>query len=491
MSIGQSKFQWETLLDDAEWDRAESLEQLLPTAPSHEPTRPSLRSPVRRTIGLLALSGVLACTLILWLAAQRGVSAIDGELHDVIEVENWLQRSDHFTATASLVDADADPVWQTAHLRELELASESAQGGRLQQTLVERTRLRSGLAMVQATVTDESGEAHRESRFYRETPAGWQRTSPDDAFWGREQALETQHFRIRYRQADAQAVFAVAPKLDLLYEQLRADLGLAGDPPHLAVDVAPVTVESLGFLHFRQERITVPSPLLAHAPVDVSDDAILVQYLTYPLVMQVWNEADAAVGVPWRDGARLWWGSMTGGTQMWLGAASDEPTADWLNAEAAWLYAEAQGIRAGQREPSSADRRTLCRGQSMWRLNVPACLSLDSLCLDPEWDRHVQYMPPAPTTLRQLLAVDEWDLRPLTEAPACMAWQRSVAASTIVDYFVQTFGREQLPRLTAAFRTHDSWETLISAVTDVSAAEFEAGWQQFLVEKYGYELREQ
>ncbi len=178
MSIGQSNFQWETLLDDAEWDRAESLEQLVPTAPSHEPTRPSLRSPVRRTIGLLALSGVLACTLILWLAAQRGVSAIDGELHDVIEVENWLQRSDHFTATASLVDADADPAWQAAHLRELELASESAQGGRLQQTLVERTRLRSGLAMVQVTVTDESGEAHRESRFYRETPAGWQRTSP-------------------------------------------------------------------------------------------------------------------------------------------------------------------------------------------------------------------------------------------------------------------------------------------------------------------------
>ena len=100
-------------------------------------------------------------------------------------------------------------------------------------------------------------------------------------------------------------------------------------------------------------------------------------------------------------------------------------------------------------------------------------------------------MPPAPTTLRQLLAVDEWDPQPLTEDPACMTWQRSVAAITVVDYFVQTYGREQLPELVAAFRTHDSWETLIPAVTDVSAAEFEAGWQQFLAEKYAYELREQ
>ena len=216
MSIEQSNFQWETLLDDAEWDRAESLEQLLPTRTSHEPdtSGPCAHRSGARSV-VLALSGVLACALVLWLAAQHGVSAIDAELHDVVEVENWLQRSDHITATASLVDADADPAWQTAPparagAGERERAARAAAAGA---GGAHAPALRPGHGAGHRHATKTAKPTAR-SRFYRETPAGWQRTSPDDAFWGREQMLETDHFRIRYRQADAQAVIAAAPKLD-------------------------------------------------------------------------------------------------------------------------------------------------------------------------------------------------------------------------------------------------------------------------------------
>jgi len=47
---------------------------------------------------------------------------------------------------------------------------------------------------------------------------------------------------------------------------------------------------------------------------------------------------------------------------------------------------------------------------------------------------------------------------------------------------VQTHGREKLPGLLDGFHTHDSWETLIPAVTGVCAEQFESGWQEFVTE---------
>ena len=40
------------------------------------------------------------------------------------------------------------------------------------------------------------------------------------------------------------------------------------------------------------------------------------------------------------------------------------------------------------------------------------------------------------------------------------------------------------PVLLAALGEHTSWQTLIPAIFDVSAAEFEAGWQAYLAERY-------
>jgi hypothetical protein len=61
---------------------------------------------------------------------------------------------------------------------------------------------------------------------------------------------------------------------------------------------------------------------------------------------------------------------------------------------------------------------------------------------------------------------------------------RVVAMETIIEYVVVTYGRERLPRLFAALGQHGSWQSLIPAVFDISADEFEAGWQSYLAHQY-------
>lgn len=56
---------------------------------------------------------------------------------------------------------------------------------------------------------------------------------------------------------------------------------------------------------------------------------------------------------------------------------------------------------------------------------------------------------------------------------------------TLLEYAVDANGRERLPRLVTDLGQYESWETLIPAVYDVSSAEFEAGWQAYLVTHYG------
>ena len=61
--------------------------------------------------------------------------------------------------------------------------------------------------------------------------------------------------------------------------------------------------------------------------------------------------------------------------------------------------------------------------------------------------------------------------------------QQSVAAATLIDYVVNTYGREKLPDLLAGIRTYENWTTLSPAVFGVSAEELEAGWQRYLAEQ--------
>lgn len=52
----------------------------------------------------------------------------------------------------------------------------------------------------------------------------------------------------------------------------------------------------------------------------------------------------------------------------------------------------------------------------------------------------------------------------------------TIALATVLEYAVETYGREHIPSLLAGIARHQSSATLIPDVFDVSLDEYEAGW---------------
>jgi hypothetical protein len=59
-----------------------------------------------------------------------------------------------------------------------------------------------------------------------------------------------------------------------------------------------------------------------------------------------------------------------------------------------------------------------------------------------------------------------------------------MAAETVVDYAVTTYGREWLPALVQGLGQYETWDELVPAVFDIPVSEFEAGWQAYLTTRY-------
>jgi hypothetical protein len=55
---------------------------------------------------------------------------------------------------------------------------------------------------------------------------------------------------------------------------------------------------------------------------------------------------------------------------------------------------------------------------------------------------------------------------------------------TIIDYIVATYGREKLPALATALVENPNKEDLIPTLFGCSVAEFEAGWQAYLAQRF-------
>ena len=58
------------------------------------------------------------------------------------------------------------------------------------------------------STTPQTG-SYLETRFYRLTEKGWQRTAPRTEFWGKMSAAETTYFAVTYWQRDTEAVAEV------------------------------------------------------------------------------------------------------------------------------------------------------------------------------------------------------------------------------------------------------------------------------------------
>jgi hypothetical protein len=63
-------------------------------------------------------------------------------------------------------------------------------------------------------------------------------------------------------------------------------------------------------------------------------------------------------------------------------------------------------------------------------------------------------------------------------------WGEIAALESLVDYAVTTYGVERLPVLLQALDSSDNWTDLVQTVYGISTAEFEQGWQVYLVQRY-------
>jgi len=445
-----------------QWRIAESDREWAQWCQPSVSTEKSQRSLLRRLGELLLLMvGLSSVGGWYWYATQAEFKQIQAEVTATVQHEG-LVASPTWSATGPA---------QRRQPAQAELASLVAVEPKLSSAKIAPTvrilMLQGDQAIVKVVrLPGTQTPAHRQTQFYRRTDVGWQRTAPDATQWGLPQELETTFFRWRYRQNDGQVVAAVAPQLEVIYATLRRNFGLAHAPQPSTLTIAVSVTQPPGDVSpwfGTAEAYVVASPALYDAPIDVTDAELLLQSLALPLVNTVMAQARAHHHLPssWQpllDGLRLW--------QQW---DLDLPLSTWRQEILAWLYQELPKSANGKNVILPKRYAELCAAHTLW-LPAPIQMGVPLVCT--ELDRQT------------------WDFataRVYAEPSMQGTGQRgqTVALATLIDYAVTVYGRERLPVLVAALREHKSWETLLPAVYGMTAAEFEAGWQEYLLTHYG------
>jgi hypothetical protein len=265
---------------------------------------------------------------------------------------------------------------------------------------------------------------YRETRAYRETEEGWQLISLDQHFWGPATLLHTDHFRFELFVRDAPVVLPVTEQLQQLYVDLHQVLGM--EVPTTTVKLAiEITAKPINNRSFLNNRLQVASPIMAQVPAELSPSDYLLHRIARTLIYQVINLRRETTG----DMVTVYdnWQPVRRGLRTWL-----------------------QNDLLLQRWPWDEEAARLFQSQSRARLPL------------------------------KLTAVTERSEDQLTNRSAMM-WQ-SAAAESMIDYAVQTYGRERLPDLVQGFRTYSAWSELIPHVFGDSVEEFEAGWNHQLAQ---------
>jgi hypothetical protein len=159
----------------------------------------------------------------------------------------------------------------------------------------------------------------------------------------------------------------------------------------------------------------------------------------------------------------------------------------WREDIVQWLYADLPTGVTGQPLMLPAHYTQLCAAYKLWLLS-PAQLGIPVLCARPDAEEAgfpVWYLRESLTHLNQLaLSVSSGEYIGQSSSSFVPHPGQTVALATLIEYAVATYGRERLPALVAGLGRYHSWQTLLPAVYGVSTAEFEQGWQAYLVAHY-------
>ncbi len=423
----------------------------------------------------------------LWVQAQAGVDQVETELQHAAETELWAAAHHDVELAIDLAADPMTPAWHRQFTRDDSTLSALQAIAPTSQLAVDLhvIELENEWAKVQMRVVGANDSVmYRQTRFYRQTAEGWLRTAPSVERWGTLGSLQSDYFVLTFRQHDAEIVAEVAPQLDALYSKLRHTLGLTmstGDAK-MVIEISPTELPGEALLRSAPvDRFVVPSPSHYLAPVDVTDAELLLQSLALLFITKLVDEAIMTNNIYWvRD-------QVPNTLRLWLLWDLNLPLASWHEEIVQWRLTGVQAASQQKTAPMPHHYAELCALPSVW-LPSPVVLSIPLTC--DEGDHIPMYAPPPDTLsaaqLEQLATnIFVQVLSPVDNMQMTAQPGDTVILTTLVEYMVIRYGREQLPALLAALGQHKSWTTLSPAVFGVSAAEFAADWHAYLAAHYG------
>lgn len=339
------------------------------------------------------------------------------------EYQAW-QRKDRGQFTA-LLDLPAADRWQWEWRDYWALAASDFTDLGMTVRRVERE---AGLVRVEALVTRPATKwwrtsPYRETRFYRETEKGWLRTLPPASYWGPLQTTETENLRFEYSTYDAPTIEPEAARLQALYRELYQLLEL--DPTvhnKWTFVLVPERTDGRTSSYYRYEYT---SPALSEVPDLLSDQEYVAQMIVSTLASQA---VYGSTSLTRRHYLHHW------EIVVWS------------------LYGWLRSDLLDQRSPWHAQAQTVF--QESLPKQMP--LTLNDIENWPDSSR-----PPQERVMRQYMV-----------------------SESIIDFAMQNYGRTRLPALLEGMEQYRDWDSLITHVFGVSAAEFEVAWNRYLTATY-------
>jgi hypothetical protein len=268
---------------------------------------------------------------------------------------------------------------------------------------------------------------YRQTHFFQETARGWLPVGSPDAFYQPLARLQAGRFMFVYGPRDADAVREAATQIEKVDVEIRTEVGLPATSEALTVKIIadplpgsePVELTRLS----HGPELFTPSPALLRLPAHISEGDALLQLVAGLLIERDLDEAQVF-------------------------------------------------------SPRTCHWRSLAQGLRLWLLNEHSKLPSQTRYEAERWRQFKIAHGRIPYLTWVAPDHNACSRDPIVRESAGSDTNASVAPA-VVAFAMATHGRARLVALLNGMQRYDTWETLIPAVFEVSAEQFEAGWQEY------------